>query len=356
MRAIAIGKGGTPVAPHVVVLDDVPCPEPGPGELRVKTEASALNHLDLWVGMGIPGVDRPYPRITGSDGVGIVEKLGSGVDTGWLGKRVILNAAIASSQQGICGKHPAGEQFHLIGEQIPGCLAEYFVAPASNVLPIDDVDPCHGAAYGLVHLTSWRMLVKRAGIRPGQSVLIPGIGGGVALACLSIAKYFGCQVLVTSRVEEKLNTARLMGADHGIIDSGQDFSREVRTLTEGRGVDICAESIGKATHMACLKSLARGGVLVSCGCTSGPVAETDLARIFWNQLSILGSTMGDMAEFREVVSLLRSGALRPCIDSVYPVEEGQEAFHRLEDGVQTGKIVIDWRDGAPSSCMRGNVR
>ena len=343
MRALAVCKSGAPVAPNVVELEGLPCPEPGFGEVRIRTEAAALNHLDIWVGMGIPGVDRPYPRTTGSDGVGIVDALGEGVDEEWLGKRVILNAAIAAPQEGIVGQRPAGEAFHLIGEQFSGCLAEFFVAPVDNVLPIGDVDPLLGAAFGLVHLTAWRMLFTKANLHPGQSVLVPGIGGGVALASLGIARHFGCQVIVTSRSEAKLEQAKDLGADYGILDVGEDFSREVRAATSGRGVDVCVESIGQAVHNSCLRSLARGGMLVTCGCTSGPVGETDFARIFWNQLSIVGSTMGNMEEFRSVVALLCDGALEPEIDAVYQVSEAQAAFERLEEARQFGKIVFDWR-------------
>ena len=331
------------MAPNVVILDDVPCPEPGPGELRVRTEAAALNHLDIWVGMGIPGVDRPYPRITGSDGVGVVDALGTGVEEHWLGKRVILNAAIAAPQEGVVNQRPAGESFHLIGEHDPGCLAEFFVAPARNVLSIEDSDPLQAAAFGLVHLTAWRMLITKAALMPGQSVLVPGIGGGVALASLGIAKHFGCQVIVTSRSEAKLEKAKALGVEHAILDVGEDFSRAVRSATSGRGVDVCVESIGKGIHSSCIRSLARGGVLVTCGCTSGSNAETDLARIFWSQLSIVGSTMGNMDEFRSVVALMGSGALEAVVDSVYPVADAQSAYERLEEARQFGKIVIDWR-------------
>lgn len=345
MRAIAITEGGAPVAPNVAVLDGIAIPEPGRGELRVKTEAAALNHLDLWVGQGIPGVDRPYPRITGSDGVGIVEAIGPEVDPEWIGARVILNAAIAAPQEGRPGRAPAGEAFHLIGEQVPGCLGEFFVAPAANVLSIGDRDPVQAAAFGLTHLTAWRMLVTRAGLGPGQWVLIPGIGGGVALASLAIARFLGASTIVTSRSPEKLKQALALGADHAILDTGEDFSREVKALTAGRGIDVCAESVGAAIHDSCLKSLARAGTLVTCGATSGGVATTDLARIFWHQLSIQGSTMGDMAEFRAVVALFMAGSLCPVVDQVYPVNEAPRGFERLEAGEQFGKLVIDWRRG-----------
>ena len=343
MKAIAVTQSGSPVTPNVVILDDISRPEPGEGELRVRTEASGLNHLDLWIGMGIPGIERPYPRITGSDGVGIVDAVGAGVDSEWIGKRIMLNAAIAQEQDGKPHIRPAGEDFTLVGEHGTGCLAEYFVAPATQVLDIGNADPLEAAAFGLVHLTAWRMLVTKARIEPGMTVLVPGIGGGVALASMGIALHHACNVIVTSRSQAKLDSAQALGAHHGILDSGQDFSKEVRAITDGRGCDICAESVGKAIHKSCIKSLARGGVLVTCGSTSGPNPETDLTRIFWNQLSIMGSTMGNMDEFRSVVALFKNGSLGAVIDSVHLSTVPKDAYRRLEESSQFGKVVIDWR-------------
>lgn len=231
----------------------------------------------------------------------------------------------------------------MIGEHDPGCLAEHFIAPVGNVIDIGECDPVEAAAFGLTHLTAWRMLWTRARVRPGMTVLVPGIGGGVAVALLGIARHLGCTTIVTSRHAHKLEKARSLGADHGILDAGQDWSKDVRKITGRRGVDIVADSVGKAVHASCLKSLARGGTFVTCGCTTGPDATTDLARIFWNQLSVIGSTMGDMTEFASVVALFRSGALKPCVDRVFSPAEGRAAFARLEAGEQFGKVVVDWR-------------
>ena len=334
--------GGAPVAPNVELID-LPTPSPGPGEVRVRTEASGLNHLDVWVGMGIPGVDRPWPRVTGSDGVGIVDAVGEGVDDVWVGRRVIMNAAHDLNSEDRSDGRPAGEQFHLVGEQSPGAMAEAFVVRVTNVMDIGEADPIEAAAFGLTHLTAWRMLTTRAGARAGDWVLIPGIGGGVALAALGICRYLGCRTIVTSRSAEKLQRASELGASVGILDEGKDWNRAVRAATDGAGVDICIDSIGKAVHLSCMKSLGRGGRFVTCGCTSGPGAETDLARIFWNQLSILGSTMGDMREFQEVVSLFLKGSLQPVVDRVVTPSEVPEAYAALEAGTQFGKLVVDWR-------------
>jgi len=342
MKAIAVMRGGAPVAPNVELVD-LPEPEPGPGEVRIRTEASALNHLDLWVGAGLPGIDRPYPLVTGSDGVGVVDVVGDDVDPAWLGRRVMMNAAVDVGEPARPGLVPAGEVFEVIGEHGPGAMAESFVAPASNLVDIGDADPVQAAAFGLAHLTAWRMVTTRGGVRPGDLVLIPGIGGGVALAALGICRHLGATVIVTSRHQWKLDRARELGAAETILDTGEDWGRAVRAATGKRGVDVCLDSVGKAIHGACIRSLARGGRFVTCGCTTGPDATTDLARIFWNQLSLHGSTMGDMAEFREVVRLFLDGRLETVIDAVAGPEAGPDQFARLERGEQFGKLVIDWR-------------
>lgn len=342
MKALVIQRQGTPVTPNVALISDHPDPEPGPGDVLVRTEAASLNHLDLWLGRGLPGLDRAFPAVGGSDGAGVVEAVGAGVDTAWIGRRIVLNAAIPRPDRVHPDVVPARPDTFMIGEHTAGCLAERFVAPVDQVLPIGDADPGEAAAFALAHLTAWRMLRTRARLEPGMSVLVTGIGGGVALACLAIARHFGCRVFVTSRHQSKLDRALELGAEGGVLDDGSDWSRAVRGLTGKRGVDICADSIGKAVHLAGVKSLARGGTYVTCGCTTGPDATTDLARVFWNQLSILGSTMGDMTEFRQIMALHLSGALRPVIDRQFSPEEGAEAFGRLEAGDQFGKLVIRW--------------
>ena len=342
MKAIAVMRGGAPVAPNIEVID-VPEPEPRLGEVRVRTEASALNHLDLWVGAGLPGIERPYPRVTGSDGVGIVDAVGEGVDEAWIGRRVAMNAAVDVGEPAHPDRQPAGEVFEVIGEHTPGAMAEAFVAPATNVVDLGDADPVQAAAYGLAHLTAWRMLTTRADVGPGDRVLVTGIGGGVALASLGLCRHLGAEVVVTSRHQWKLDRAMELGAAAAILDEGEDWSRAVRKATGRRGVDACIDSVGQVIHGSCIRSLARGGRFVTCGCTTGPEATTDLTRVFWNQLSLLGSTMGDMREFRQVIQLLLEARVTPVIDQVVPPAEGPAAFARLERGDQFGKLVVDWR-------------
>jgi len=342
MRAITITRQGEPVHENVALVDDWPDPAAGPGEVLVRTEAAALNQLDLWVGRGVPGLDLDYPRVSGSDAAGIVEAVGDGVDSAWIGKRVVLNAALPIEQPPLPDVAPPPDDIRMIGEHVNGALAERFTAPVANVLDIGDTDPADAAAFGLTHLTAWRMLVTRARVQPGDWVLITGIGGGVALALLHIARHLGCRTIVTSRHQAKLDRALALGANHAVLDEGTDFSRTVRGVTGRRGVDVCADSIGKAVHLACIKSLARGGVFVTCGCTSGPDATTDLARVFWNQLTIIGSTMGSMDEYREVLAFLKAGAWSPVIDSTHAPADAAVAYARLESGEQFGKVVVRW--------------
>ncbi len=350
MRAVVIERQGSPVAPNIASRDDWPDShggKPGPGEVLLNIEASALNHMDLWVGMGIPGVDLAYPRVSGCDVCGIVEQIGDGVLDAWLGRRVIVNAAVSQPDR-VAPDDPTGAtvapNYTLIGEHTHGFHREQAICPVANLAPVgQDADPIDAAAFGLTFLTAYSMMCGKGKLRPGQSVLITGIGGGVATSALAIAKWMGCSVCVTSRQGFKLEKATDLGADHLILDEGQDWSKEVRSWSAKRGVDMAVDSVGKPTHLKCIKSLARGGAYVTPGNTGGAQAETDIARIFWNQLRVLGSTMGTTDELRELAALFRAGHLRPVVDSVYPWTQAQDAWERLEGAQQFGKIVIDWR-------------
>lgn len=348
MKAIIIERQGSPVTPNISVTESWPeLGAPGAGEAVIRTECSALNHMDLWVGMGIPGIDMTYPRVSGCDACGIVEAVGAGVDASWIGKRVMVNAKYEKPFPARPGDPPASTllpDYELIGEHINGMHRERFSAPVTNLALVgQNADPAAAAAFGLVSLTAYSMMCSKGQLRPGQSVLITGIGGGVATAALAIAKWMGCPVAVTSRHQWKLDRAKALGADCLILDKGEDWSREVRAWTNKRGVDMAVDSTGKPTHLACIKSLARGGAYVTPGNTGGPQATTDLARIFWNQLRVLGSTMGSNAEFNELGALFRAGHLKPVVDSVIPWRDGRKAWERLEAADQFGKVVIDWR-------------
>lgn len=335
MRAVIIERQGKPVSPNIRLVPDWPDPAPpGPGEASVRTLASALNHMDLWVGMGVPGLDLAYPRISGCDACGIVEAVGPGADASLVGKRVIANAAV-----------PVGPwTYELIGEHHNGMHCERFNIPAANLAPVGEgADPLDAAAFGLTALTAYSMMISKGRLAPGSRVLVTGIGGGVALSALAIARWMGCDVAVTSRHQWKLDRAKALGAGLCVLDAGQDWSREVRAWTAKRGVDMAVDSSGKATHLNCIKSLARGGAYVTPGCTSGPDATTDLARFFWNQLRMLGSTMGTNEEFAQVTALYRAGALKGVVDKVFTPAQAGEAWARIEGSEQFGKVVIDWR-------------
>lgn len=347
MHAIVVTRQGRPVAPNVAFRSDWPEPEaPRPGWAVVRTLCSAFNHMDLWVGRGVPGLELAYPRVSGCDACGEVEAVGEGVDAKWIGRRVIYNAATRVEHHARPDEPPRSTlapEYELIGEHHFGAHAAKFAVPVDNLACVDDCDPVEAAAFGLCALTAYSMMIGKGRLRPGQSVLVTGIGGGVATSALAIALHMGCPVCVTSRHRWKLDKARDFGADHAILDEGQDWSRDVRAWSAKRGVDMAVDSVGKATHLSCIKSLARGGAYVTPGCTSGPDATTDLARVFWNQLRILGSTMGSNDEFKEVTSLFRAGAVRPAVDKLYRPHECRDAYERLEQGEQFGKVVVDWR-------------
>lgn len=349
MHAILITRQSPqgPVAPTVECVPDWPRPEgPGAGEVLVRALASALNHMDLWTGRGIPGVEIHYPHIGGVDGCGVVEEVGEGVHPDWIGRTVVHNAAVEVGRA--TGPHSASQAnsapaWRLIGEHSHGTHREFWCVPAANLVDIGEADPQGAAAIGLTALTAWSMMLTKGDLRCGQTVLITGIGGGVATAALAIARWRGCRIAVTSRSAAKLERARELGASFLIHDEGQDWSKELRAFTGKRGVDMVVDTIGAPVLGPALRSLCRGGAFVTAGATAGPVAGLELNRVFWNQLRVLGSTMGTNDEFREVMALFRSGALQPEIDSVFAPSEARAAFERLEAQEQMGKIIFDWR-------------
>ncbi len=334
-----------------LAVADVPAPKlSGPGQVRVRIAAAALNHLDLWTLHGLPGLSLPFPHILGGDGAGVVDGVGSEVRSVRPGDRVMLNPGIACYRCEYCeaGEHPLCPDYRLLGEHLPGTLAEYVVVPEQNLAPIPTPPDPHppltwreAAAFSLVTLTAWRMLITRARLKPGETVLIWGVGGGVSATALKIAKLAGGFVIVTSSSDEKLEAARAQGADATLNHSQVDVPKEVRGLTGKRGADVVVDTVGEATWEQSLRSLARRGRLVTCGATTGPKVVTDLRRLFWHQYTIMGSTMGSLAEYREIVRLLGQGHLRPTVDSAFPLAEGINAMERLERSQQMGKIVVE---------------
>jgi NADPH:quinone reductase-like Zn-dependent oxidoreductase len=326
MRAVRIHEDG---GPEVLVLEEAPDPAPGPGEVLVRLRASALNHLDVWIRKGLPSV--PKPRILGADGAGVVEALGEGVSGFEPGERVVLNPGIEAGSGRI----------HVIGEHGDGTNAELIAVPATNVHPIPDgLSFEEAAAFPLVFETAYRMLVTRAGLREGEWVLAWGIGGGVATAILAIGKALGANVMVTSSSEAKLERARELGADATVNHATGDVKEAVKEATGGRGADVVVETVGEATWATSLQVAAPGGRITVCGATSGPNPPAALHRVWWKQLSILGSTMGTGEDFAGAFELVKSGRARPVVDTVLPLEEIRAGHERLEAGEQLGKIVL----------------
>jgi NADPH:quinone reductase-like Zn-dependent oxidoreductase len=342
VRALTIaGHGGLD---QLQLRDDLAEPSVrAPSDVRVRVTAIALNHLDLFVLAGLPGVTLVPPWVVAADAAGVVDQVGAGMRGVHEGDTVIVNPGISDRTCAYCreGEQSLCVRFGILGEHHPGTAAEYIVVPGANVQPIPPTTPvASAAAFGLVTLTAWRMLVTRAEVRPGERVLIWGIGGGVATAALQICKLMGAEVWVTSGSDEKLARARALGADHTLNHRTQDVAREIRTATGKAGVDVVVDNVGAATWKHSLDALGKRGRLVTCGGTSGPTVETDVRRLFWNQLSILGSTMGNDAEFEAVTEQFRAGRLFPPVDREYPLSQGREAYARLTAGEQFGKIVL----------------
>jgi NADPH:quinone reductase-like Zn-dependent oxidoreductase len=327
-----------------IEVRDVPVPTlQSPTDVRLRMRAAALNHLDLFVVSGLPGPPLAFPWTLGADGCGVIDQVGSAVSGFTAGDRVVINPGISDRSCEFCraGEQPLCPRFGILGEHHPGTIAEYVVLPASNVLPVaasvSDVD---AAAFTLVTLTAWRMVVTRAAVQPGEQVLIWGIGGGVAQAAMQICLQRGATVWVTSSDDAKLERARTLGASETINHRDVDVGKLVRERTGKRGVNVVIDNVGQATWPQSLAALGRGGRLITCGGTSGPRVETDVRRLFWNQWTIMGSTMGNDAEFEAVIAALNAGRLRPTVDAVFPLSDGRKAFERLSRGAQFGKLVI----------------
>lgn len=341
MRALTISAHGG--LEQLEVRDDLPEPVLRErNDVRIRVRAAALNHLDLFVLAGLPGVSITAPWVVGCDATGVVEEIGPDVRNVSPGDVVTLNPGISDRTCSWCaeGEHPLCVNFKVLGEHLPGTVAEQIVVPAWNVRTIPArIDPAVAAAFPLATLTAWRMIHSRARVKAGERVLIWGIGGGVAIAALQICKQIGAEVWVTSSSPAKLERAKALGADH-LLPSGDDVARTVRAATGKAGVDVVIDNVGEATWEQSLRALGRRGRLVTCGGTSGPMVQTDVRRLFWNQWDIMGSTMGNDEEFDAVTRELRAGRLLPPIDAVYPLERGRDAYARLQSSEQFGKVVV----------------
>lgn len=324
----------------VLRCEEVPDPEPAPGEVLVKVRACALNHLDLWQRRGIPGV--PLPHCTGTDVAGQV--VGGKTDGVAEGQRVLVQPGISCGRCVSClsGEDNLCRSYGLVGYQSEGGYAELITVPVENLVPIPDrLGYVEAAAFPLTFLTAWHMLVNRAALRPGETVLILAAGSGVGQAAIQVARAQGAWVIVTAGSKEKLARARELGAHEGINHYSQDIAKEVRRYTDRRGVDVVFEHVGQATWEQSMKSLRRGGRLVTCGATTGPSGSLDIRHLFARQISLIGSYTGSKGELLKAAELFFEGRFSPVVDGTYPLEAAAEAQGRLEDKGQFGKIVLE---------------
>ncbi len=327
----------------VLKLEQKPVTEPGPGQVRIKTTMGALNHLDLWVRRGVPGHKFPLPMIPMSDVAGTVDAVGPGVGDPVVGMRVVLLPGVGCKSCGHCtiGDDPICRDYGIRGESFDGGAAEYVVAPADEAIPIsDNVDWSTAAAFGLTFLTAYRMVFTRAKLRKDEWVLVHAAGSGVSSAAIQFAQIEQARVITTAGSPEKVDAAKKMGINHVINYKEADFAKEVRSITGKHGVDVIIDHVGKDTFDGNMKCLAKGGRLVTCGNTSGPMVEMNMAMVFFKGLSILGSTMGSRSEFLKAMDLVERGLAKPVIDKVFPFEELPKAHEYLESRKVFGKVLI----------------
>ncbi len=340
MRAARIHQHGSP---EVLVYEDAPEPKIKANEVLVRVRACALNHLDLFVRAGIPGMKFAMPHILGSDIAGEIVETGELCERAKAGWRVLLSPGMSCRQCAQClsGNDNLCRRYTLFGYARDGGNCELVAAPEYTAVQIPDhLGFPEAAAAPLVFLTAWHMLMARAKLQPGEDVLVLAAGSGVGMAAIQIARLFHCRVIATAGGEGKLARARELGADHAIDHYRQDISAEVRKLTGKRGVDVVVEHTGSATWAKSLESLAPGGRLVTCGATTGFDVQIDLRYLFSKQWSVLGSFMGTMGELHQVLQYVFGGQLKPVIDQVYPLEEIRAAHERLEKKEQFGKVVV----------------
>lgn len=337
--AYIIGHGGN----EAVEYGERPMPVRQAGEVVVQVHAATLNRVDLYMRDSGAGITHSLPQIMGLDGAGTVVEVGANEALLKVGQRVVLHPGVSCGRCEFClaGEGVLCTQVAYLGEHRDGTLAEFVSLPARNVFPMpDSLSFSEAAALGVNHLTAWRMLHAKGLIRPWQTVLIFGIGGGVSLAALQLAKLAGARVIVTSRHPEKLQKALALGADFAIDSTIHSVDKQVMALTGGRGVDLVIENVGAAVWSSAMKSLVRGGRLVTCGATSGDQPPADLRRIFIRQLQIIGSTLGDLHEFADLLALVEAKGLRPVIDTEYPLASIHDALTHLDSSTQFGKIAV----------------
>jgi len=339
MKAVRIHQFG---GPEVLKYEDIPDPQPRKDQVLIRVKACSLNHLDLWVRKGLPGVKLPH--IPGSDVAGEIVEIGEYVSGFTTGQRVLVAPMHFCGYCVNClaGKQNQCREFTVLGNAVDGGDCELIAVPGANIIPFpDSLDFNLAASVPLVFVTAWHMLVGLAGVRPGQTVLVLGASSGVGIAAIQIAKLFHCRVITTAGDDKKLEKAHALGADHGINHYKQKISEEVRKITNKAGVDIVVEHVGVATWDESIRSLKTAGTLVTCGATTGAEVKIDLRHLFARQLRLLGSYMGTMAELHEVLSHVFAGRLKPVLDRTFPLGEIRAAHECLENGQIFGKVVVN---------------
>jgi NADPH:quinone reductase-like Zn-dependent oxidoreductase len=340
MKAIRIHSHG---GVDVLKVDEIPVPKPGAGEVLVKIRAAAMNHMDIWVRQGMPGVKIPLPIILGCEGAGVIEEVGVEIKNFKKGDEVVISPGTSCGKCEAClaGNDHYCRSYGIYGENEDGTETEYKVVPERNLLPKPKrISFEQAAAVPLTFLTSWQMLVDRGGVAPGKEVLVLAAASGVGSAAVQIAKLFGARVIATVGSDDKIEKVKALGADQVINHKTQDVSEEVRKLTSKRGVDIVFEHVGVATWEKSLKSLAFGGRLVTCGATTGHDVKIDLRHLFIKQQQIIGSTMGPKGSLFKILRLVEEGKLKPVLDRTFSFSEIQQAHRRLESRESFGKIVL----------------
>jgi NADPH:quinone reductase-like Zn-dependent oxidoreductase len=340
MKAVAMRAHG---GPEVLRLEELPDLAPGPGQVVVRVRAVALNHLDIWVRQGWPGLKLAWPHVLGADVAGEVLAVGPGAGGARPGDEVVLNPGVSCGRCRAClsGADNQCRDYSILGEHVSGGYAEQVVVPAQNLLPKPrNLGFEQAAAVPLVFLTAWHALVARAGVRPGETLLVHAAGSGVGSAAVQIGKLLGARVIATAGSDEKVEKALALGADHGVNYEKEDFLQAAKRLTDKRGVDVVFEHTGKSTWEKSLLATALGGRVVTVGATTGYDPLTDLRHVFYRQLSVLGSTMGSKGELFEVLKLVEQGRLRPVVDRVLPLAEAAQAQGLLSNRAQFGKVVL----------------
>jgi NADPH:quinone reductase-like Zn-dependent oxidoreductase len=343
MKAVVLTAYG---GPENLAIQDVPKPEPGPGQVRIAMKAAALNRLDLITMAGIPGLELKLPHIVASDGAGLVDALGPGVSGYEVGQRVAFNPGLYCGKCAQClsGEQSQCDRYMILGEHVPGSAAQFVLVPATNLITLPENVPfATAAAATLVYQTAWRMAITRARLRAGESCAVLGAGSGLSTALIQIAKLAGATVHATTSTPEKMKRAQALGADHVYDYTQGTWSKDLFKATQKRGVDVVFDSVGAKTLNDSIRSVRKGGRVVVPGGTTGQDVDLNLRYLYWKQVDLLGSTMGSQQEFETVMRLVFDGRLKPTISHTFDYTKAQEAFATLERGEQFGKIVLTFK-------------